>query len=283
MKKPFTWIAIGLLFTVSLIHLLRILGGWPVTINNWVVPMWVSIAAAIVAIVLAVLVAHESMVGLSRVIEKETLEKWELGTTVVKNLAGILVWSAVFFVVIVINPTNLLLEVRGFLENPVLTSAELWGLKFERERGKLDKKLNTQDRLKGPEDAPVTSTEVKKQAEQLGEVTALVAKSVETASTAEAKEKDAWVYLGAMQSNRWLTKNFDLKEETIPDIGVTLQAARDIFIRDDKPREQKDGWVMGKIYGLVKNGQKVKIKAREKIPGTLERDLWWANVILKPD
>jgi len=47
--KPANVVAAILLAGVSLAHLLRLVFGVPVTVADWLVPMWVSAIAAVVA------------------------------------------------------------------------------------------------------------------------------------------------------------------------------------------------------------------------------------------
>jgi hypothetical protein len=48
-QKTFVLIA-GVIFAiVALAHLLRILMGWPIEIDNWTVPMWLSWIALVIA------------------------------------------------------------------------------------------------------------------------------------------------------------------------------------------------------------------------------------------
>jgi len=60
MRKPFTTATILLLGLMALLHLVRLLMGWEVTLNGAVIPMWVSAIGAIVAAVLAVMIKRES-------------------------------------------------------------------------------------------------------------------------------------------------------------------------------------------------------------------------------
>ena len=57
--KPFTSLAVLILVLFGLVHLMRLIVGWPVTVNDMTVPMWVSVVALIVAWVLAALVWRE--------------------------------------------------------------------------------------------------------------------------------------------------------------------------------------------------------------------------------
>jgi hypothetical protein len=60
MRKPFTTATIILLGLIALLHLVRLLMGWEVTLNGAVIPMWVSAIGAIIAAVLAVMIKRES-------------------------------------------------------------------------------------------------------------------------------------------------------------------------------------------------------------------------------
>jgi len=57
--KPFTSLAALILVLFGLVHLMRLIVGWPVTVNGMAVPMWVSVVALISAWVLAGLVWRE--------------------------------------------------------------------------------------------------------------------------------------------------------------------------------------------------------------------------------
>lgn len=48
-SKPFATLAGILLLIVAAAHLLRILGGWKVTIDDTSIPMWASWAAVVLA------------------------------------------------------------------------------------------------------------------------------------------------------------------------------------------------------------------------------------------
>ena len=57
--KPFTALTVVILAVFGLVHLLRLIGGWTVTINGWPVPMAVSVVALVIAWGLAALVWRE--------------------------------------------------------------------------------------------------------------------------------------------------------------------------------------------------------------------------------
>jgi hypothetical protein len=60
MRKPFTKLAVAIFSLVALIHVLRLIFDWQVTISNVLIPMWVSIVGALVAAGLAVTVKREA-------------------------------------------------------------------------------------------------------------------------------------------------------------------------------------------------------------------------------
>ena len=53
MKKPFTYIAALIFALIALVHLLRLIFGWVVTIMGADVPMWGSVVALVLSGVLA--------------------------------------------------------------------------------------------------------------------------------------------------------------------------------------------------------------------------------------
>ncbi len=61
--KPFTTLAIAVFTIVAVVHLLRILMGWEVTIQGAVVPMWASYLGLIIAGGLAFMLWCESRPG----------------------------------------------------------------------------------------------------------------------------------------------------------------------------------------------------------------------------
>ena len=57
--KPFTRIAVAVLWLIALLQLLRFIAGWQVTLNGAPVPLWLSGLAAALAAGLAVMVWRE--------------------------------------------------------------------------------------------------------------------------------------------------------------------------------------------------------------------------------
>jgi membrane associated rhomboid family serine protease len=58
--KPATTAAAVLFGLIALIHLLRLIQGWPVLVNGMAVPAWVSVVGLIVGLGLAVLLWREA-------------------------------------------------------------------------------------------------------------------------------------------------------------------------------------------------------------------------------
>jgi len=58
--KPFTRIAVAVFSLVALLQLLRVVLGWEVTINGFVIPLWASVVACLVAATLAIMLWSES-------------------------------------------------------------------------------------------------------------------------------------------------------------------------------------------------------------------------------
>ena len=57
--KPFTFIAAVLFGLIAVAHILRLFGGWEVTLNGMIVPMWVSVLGSIIAAGLAMMLSRE--------------------------------------------------------------------------------------------------------------------------------------------------------------------------------------------------------------------------------
>ena len=60
MKKPFTWLAVGFLVLVGVIHAVRVAMGVAVVVGGTEVPVWLSAPAAVFCLGLALLVAREA-------------------------------------------------------------------------------------------------------------------------------------------------------------------------------------------------------------------------------
>ncbi len=62
-SAPFTRVAALLLALLAVAQLVRFLAGWPVTINGFAVPVWLSALLALVVGLLAMLLWRESRRG----------------------------------------------------------------------------------------------------------------------------------------------------------------------------------------------------------------------------
>ena len=58
--KPFTAIAVFVLFLIALMQLVRFLSGWDLIVNGIVVPVWASGIAFVIALMLAIMVWREA-------------------------------------------------------------------------------------------------------------------------------------------------------------------------------------------------------------------------------
>ena len=58
--KPFTTVAVVVFSLVALLQLLRVALGWEVTVNGILIPLWVSVAACVVAAMLAFMLSREA-------------------------------------------------------------------------------------------------------------------------------------------------------------------------------------------------------------------------------
>jgi hypothetical protein len=63
MRKPFTTVAVILFALIAVLHVLRVVYSWEVTIGNINIPMWASVLAAVVAALLAFMVKREADAG----------------------------------------------------------------------------------------------------------------------------------------------------------------------------------------------------------------------------
>lgn len=58
--KPFTIFSVLVFSIVSVLHMLRLVFGWEVSVEGWVVPMWISVPGFAVAALLAFMLWRES-------------------------------------------------------------------------------------------------------------------------------------------------------------------------------------------------------------------------------
>jgi hypothetical protein len=58
--KPITNLAIAIFILIAVMHLMRLVFGWEVTLNGLVIPMWVSVMALLIAGALAYFLWREA-------------------------------------------------------------------------------------------------------------------------------------------------------------------------------------------------------------------------------
>ncbi|MFI4922396.1 MAG: hypothetical protein ACHP6J_01620 [Burkholderiales bacterium] len=58
--KPFAALAIAIFILIAVVHLLRLVYGWEVTVNGVVIPMWVSVVGLLIAGALAYFLWREA-------------------------------------------------------------------------------------------------------------------------------------------------------------------------------------------------------------------------------
>ena len=58
--KPFATLAIAIFILIAVMHLMRLVFGWEVTINDLVIPMWVSVIALLIVGALAYFLWREA-------------------------------------------------------------------------------------------------------------------------------------------------------------------------------------------------------------------------------
>ncbi len=90
----------------------------------------------------------------------------------------------------------------------------------------------------------------------------------------------AWVYLGERRrgSTDWLSPpEFDVT--SVPKANEIIHARVDAFKRERAPQYQNGQWTKGNTTGIVSQGQPVRVLETRAIPGTEQRELWWARVV----
>lgn len=58
--KPFTTLAALLLGIIAVVHLARVFAGWEVIVDEWVIPVWASLPAVVIAGGVAVMTLREA-------------------------------------------------------------------------------------------------------------------------------------------------------------------------------------------------------------------------------
>ncbi len=58
--KPFTTVAVVVFSLVALLQLLRVVLAWEITVNGFLIPLWASVIACVVAATLALMLLREA-------------------------------------------------------------------------------------------------------------------------------------------------------------------------------------------------------------------------------
>lgn len=189
----------------------------------------------------------------------ESLEKW---SAAIKNLLEIAAFAfliSVFFSSYIqgwIGKKLLLLSASG------VQSVEIAGLKFELQKAKeavltVANSTETTRNTKAEDQAPSQK----------------LAAALETVDSAPV----FWVYLGQSQNDKIKAPNFTPTNSKQPQKGDTLTASTDTYERDALPIQEGSNWKLGKIVGVVKEGQKIVVNDTKVIEG----DNVWLKVSLK--
>jgi hypothetical protein len=59
-SRPFTWIAAAIFALMALVHLYRLIAGFPITVGSHAIPMWVSIAGLVITAFLSWMLCREA-------------------------------------------------------------------------------------------------------------------------------------------------------------------------------------------------------------------------------
>jgi hypothetical protein len=92
------------------------------------------------------------------------------------------------------------------------------------------------------------------------------ASSVAPALSLIPQEGAFWAYVGQFQDGHFIRKpNFNVTVP--PSIGQYLKASTDTYQRNDKPTQRGGEWFLGKITGVIKEGEQVRVRGIETVEG----------------
>jgi hypothetical protein len=164
---------------------------------------------------------------------RDKFEKFESLTNGIKNLAFLLAAVAV----IVFLWPSLKQVVEG---DRNIRSIDAFGVKLT-----LSEIINREAPEQGKEDQAVP------------EQVAKVAEKIEVGGP-------LWSFVGTYKDSGYVKSNFDI--QNVPKVGDILTAKTQIYRRAREPRFTLTGWKMGKVEGVIKLDQKVKVMRVERIP-----------------
>jgi hypothetical protein len=206
----------------------------------------------------------------------ETLER------LLKVIREGLVLVVLVFVVYYIGPH--LPRIGAQLGNAQVDQVEVLGIKLKVQQAEAT--LKAAVRAEAPQKSP--------EDQQVSQQTRLIVQALDTLRTAvepvpsgpiepvvttlpaSIEKGSFWVYLGARRGGTWITRYFDVQE--VPAVDTSIRARVDVFKRRHVPVLRDGQWVMGDPVGVLQSGATVKVASTERVPGTENRELWWAEV-----
>lgn len=81
-----------------------------------------------------------------------------------------------------------------------------------------------------------------------------------------------WIYVGQTQANKFLhPPNFNANPQVLPKEGDRLTATTDTYERDAAPTPDRQQWKLGRIVGVVREGQRVIVRQVNVVP---DENIW---------
>ena len=208
------------------------------------------------------------------------LETMERLLRVIREAALLLVLG---FVLYHLGPQ--LPHIASQLKNAQLAELEIAGMKLKVKEAEvaLQAAVKAEAPQKGPEDR------------QVGEQTKLIVDALQTLHTvakqappisvepaigalsSPAESSSFWVYLGARRGGAWVTRYFEI--QAVPAADTSIRADADVFKRRHVPAFRDGQWMMGDVLGVLQAGKAVTVRRTQSVPGTENRELWWAEVV----
>jgi hypothetical protein len=88
------------------------------------------------------------------------------------------------------------------------------------------------------------------------------------------QEGTFWAYVGQFQGGHFLKRpNFNVTSP--PSVGQEITAWTDTYKRNDQPKQRGTEWFLGKISGVIKEGEKIRVTAIANVEG---ENIWVSGV-----
>jgi hypothetical protein len=174
------------------------------------------------------------------------------------------------------------------LPSEVTLGKDGFTVKLEQAKANLSAALNTQVAADGKQDKPVASglkplaTALEGTESALAELRAPSKASSQTQPAAAASPggpaRGSWVYMGVEKDGVWNPDYFHAKGQ--PAKGQEIAAVTDVFKRDGQPTHlaASDDWKLGKVVGVLRPNQRVRVVDVASIPSDNGGLNWWACV-----